>query len=262
MAKEVHLLNYWMPLLRKIKEFKEIANTEEPELRYLLEAIERTLKNMFIETADEYGIERFESMMKIIPDETDTLDMRRAKVLIEWNNYVPYTETELYRRLVSICGSADAFDLEEHYTEYWLKITTHLGVVGAFDMVAKMLDYMLPCNLVSELANILEEKPCNILYVGGVCCTALGYCITHDIEAEANISAPIRVGVGLAKANTHIITHDVELKEANEAVLSVGMGTGYANVRIITHDINSTVSTIGNTSIAGSISNAMSVTIN
>ena len=56
MAKEVDLLSYWMPLLRQLKEFKEIANTEEPELRYILAAIDRTLANMFIESADEYGI--------------------------------------------------------------------------------------------------------------------------------------------------------------------------------------------------------------
>ena len=73
MAKEVHLLNYWMPLLRKLKEFKEIAKTEEPELRYILAAIDRTLANFFIESADEYGIKRFEDMMGIVPEETDTL---------------------------------------------------------------------------------------------------------------------------------------------------------------------------------------------
>ena len=290
MAKEVHLLNYWMPLLRKLKEFKEIAKTEEPELRYILAAIDRTLANFFIESADEYGIKRYEDMMGIVPEETDTLDTRRFRVLTKWNNYVPYTEPELYRRLVSICGSEDAFELEEHYKEYWLRVTTHLGVAGAFDMVANTLDDMLPCNLVLELANIMEAKPFSTLYMGGVCCTALGYCITHDIEAEAEIAAPMRVGVGLARAGTHIVTHDldskvatvsplseavanatamlsmvthdVSLQDKSEAALSVGTGTGSANVRIITHDINSKVSNTGNTSVAGSVSGAMRVTIN
>lgn len=172
MAKEVHLLNYWMPLLRKLKEFKEIAKTEEPELRYILAAIDRTLANFFIESADEYGIKRYEDMMGIVPEETDTLDTRRFRVLTKWNNYVPYTEPELYRRLVSICGSEDAFDLEEHYKEYWLRVTIHLGVAGAFDMVANTLDDMLPCNLVLELANIMEAKPFSTLYMG-VCAVPL-----------------------------------------------------------------------------------------
>ena len=44
-TKEVDLLSYWMPLLRKLYEFKQIAIAEEPELRYILEAIDRTLAN-------------------------------------------------------------------------------------------------------------------------------------------------------------------------------------------------------------------------
>ena len=62
MAREIDLLGYWMPVLRQLKEFKEIAKAETPELKYILEQIERTLNNMFIETADEYGIKRFEEM--------------------------------------------------------------------------------------------------------------------------------------------------------------------------------------------------------
>ena len=262
MAKEVHLLNYWMPLLRKLKEFKEIAKTEEPELRYILAAIDRTLANFFIESADEYGIKRYEDMMGIVPEETDTLDTRRFRVLTKWNNYVPYTEPELYRRLVSICGSEDAFDLEEHYKEYWLRVTTHLGVAGAFDMVANTLDDMLPCNLVLELANIMEAKPFSTLYMGGVCCTALGYCITHDLESVVATVSPLSEAVANATAMLSMVTHDVALQDKSEADLSVGTGTGSANVRIITHDINSKVSNTGNTSVAGSVSGAMRVTIN
>lgn len=31
-----------------------------------------------------------EAMMGIVPEETDTLDTRRFRVLTKWNNYVPY----------------------------------------------------------------------------------------------------------------------------------------------------------------------------
>ena len=66
MAREIDLLGYWMPVLRQLKEFKEIAKAETPELKYILEQIERTLNNMFIETADEYGIKRFEDMICLL----------------------------------------------------------------------------------------------------------------------------------------------------------------------------------------------------
>jgi len=47
LAREIDLLGYWMPVLRQLKEFKEIAKAETPELKYILEQIERTLNNVY-----------------------------------------------------------------------------------------------------------------------------------------------------------------------------------------------------------------------
>lgn len=290
MAKDVNLLSYWMPLLRGIKEFKEIAKAEEPELRYILAAIDRTLNNFFIDTADEYGISRFESMMGIYPDPTDTLDTRRFRVKSEWNDYVPYTEPELYRRLVSICGSPDLFDIEEHYNDYWIKVITQVGIKGAFDMVSSTLDDMLPCNLVLQLENVLKAIKTSELYLGGVCCTAFGYCITNDIEAEDKLSGYHVIAIGSGKAGTHIITNDIAAKVSKSSELSnavamatgnlsgdithdisvrdalssphyEGIGAGMAFTKIITHDINSTVNSNGNTLGAMPVNVASVITI-
>lgn len=261
MAKEVYLLSYWMPLLRQIKEFKEIAQTEEPELRYILEAIDRALNNMFIETADEYGIKHFEDMMGIVSDEGDTLDTRRFKVSTKWNNYVPYTEPELYKWLISVCGSADAFTLEEHYKEYWLKLTTHLGVKGAYELVSATLDEMLPANLVLKYENAIAANKTSILYLGGVCCTAFSYCITNDIDVKSLLSGSMSAGVGLSKASTHIITNDIEAKGGSDMELKSGMGIGTAHAKIITHDINSTVSNNGKSTVANPVSIATVITL-
>ena len=103
MAREIDLLGYWMPVLRQLKEFKEIAKAETPELKYILEQIERTLNNMFIETADEYGIKRFEDMMGIYPEAGASLETRRFNVLVKWNDKVPYTEKERCAIGPSIC---------------------------------------------------------------------------------------------------------------------------------------------------------------
>lgn len=289
-TKEVDLLSYWMPLLRKIKEFKEIAKTEEPELRYILEAIDRTLANMFIETADEYGIKRFEDMMGLYPEEGDSLETRRFNVLIKWNDRIPYTDKELYNRLLSLCGSADKFTLEEHYTEYWLKIVTHLGVNGAFDAVTKLLEDMLPCNLDLKLQNIIEAIKTTPLYLGVATCTAMRYLITNDISCEYRGGGVMYYGVGLSKAGTHIITHDisskvsteiplneavvssiakaemithdVELEDTPEGALYAGMGTGTAHTKIVTHDLAMSARVGGNTTVASPVNTATVITIN
>lgn len=289
-VKEVDLLSYWMPLIRKIKEFKEIAKTEEPELRYILEAIDRTLANMFIETADEYGVKRFENMMGLYPEEGDSLETRRFNVLIKWNDKVPYTEKELYNRLLSLCGSADKFTIEEHYKEYLLKVATHLGIEGAFDAVAKLLDDMLPCNLVLDLQNTIEAVKTTSLYLGVVTCTAMRYLITNDIQREYHGGGVIYYGVGISKASTHtitpdiaskvftetslneamvsstamagLITHDVKLEDSMQDALYAGMGMGVAHTRIITHDLSMSVKISGKSTVASPVNTATVITIN
>lgn len=289
-TKEVDLLSYWMPLLRKIKEFKEIAKTEEPELRYILEAIDRTLANMFIETADEYGVKRFENMMGLYPEEGDSLETRRFNVLIKWNDKVPYTEKELYNRLLSLCGSADKFTIEECYKEYLLKVATHLGIAGAFDAVAKLLEDMLPCNLVLDLQNTIEAIKTTSIYLGVVTCTAMRYLITNDIQCEYRGKGVMYYGVGLSKAGTHaithdiaskiftetplneavvssmamagLITHDVKLEDSTEDALYTGTGMGVAHTRIITHDLSMSVKISGNSTVASPVNTATVITIN
>lgn len=203
MAKDVHLLEYWMPLLRNLKEFREIAKTEEPELKYILEAIDRTLNNMFIETADEYGIERFESMMGIIPNEGDDLEKRRLTVLTIWNDYIPFTRSELYKRLVSICGSESGFEMIEKYQEYILELYTHLEVSGAFDMVLSTLEEMLPCNMVVVYENKVPVKSPFQYSFGGVGCTTEKVKLNYTVSLSEQ--APLIVCGGLAaRAIEHI----------------------------------------------------------
>lgn len=290
MAKDINLLSYWMPELKQFKEFKEVAKAEEPELRYLLEAVDRTLNNMFIETADEYGIKRFENMMGIYPEEGESLDTRRFNVLVKWNDKVPYTDKELYNRLLSICGSADRFSIAEHYTDYWIEVITHLGIAGAFDAVTSLLQDMLPCNLELDLKNTLEAKKTTPLYVGGVICTAMAYQITNDINCEYVGGGHLYYGNSVSHAGTHIITHDISSKvaegmELNTVVVgSVGsagvithdielgdvltgelngaIGTGVAHTHIITHDLQSRANIASNSTIASPISNATVITIN
>lgn len=187
MAKAVDLLSYWMPILRQLKEFKEIAKAEEPEIRLILEAIDRTLANMFIETADEYGIKRFEKMMGIYPEDEDNLEQRRLNILIKWGDKVPYTYRTLYDRLYSLCGGEDKFSIVKRYAEYLIEITTHLGVKGSLDAVQEFLVEMLPCNMVLDLTNILNEGSTTVgIRPVTVATTAFSYLITNDIKASVS----------------------------------------------------------------------------
>lgn len=260
MAKEVDLLSYWMPVLRQIKELKEIAKAEEPELRYILEACDRTLSNFFITTADEYGISRFEKMMGLFPDEGEDLEARRFNVLVKWNDKVPYTDEELYNRLLSICGEGN-FKIIPQYEEYGIDITTMVGMRGAFDAVTTLLLDMLPCNLVLTLRNIIKAEKTTPLTVGVALSTAMIYQITNDINKEYLNTSPLTIGAGMARAGTHIITHDVGVKNSLQAPLNGAMGVGVAHTTLITHDLDSKATSNGNSTVGTPVSTATVITI-
>ena len=177
MAKEVDLLSYWMPVLRQIREFRVIAEAEEPEIKALLEACDRTLSNFFISTADEYGIAHFESIMGIIPDKGADLETRRYTVLINWVDKSAYTDEELYNRLVALCGDGEV-TIDPHYEDYSIDITVDAGAKGSFDAITTLVMNMLPCNLVFTLKNQMNAKNTTPITAGVVTSTAMIHQIT------------------------------------------------------------------------------------
>lgn len=263
MAKDVDLLSYWMPFLKNLKEFKEIAKTEEPELRYILTAIERALANFFIDDADEWGIKRFEEMMGIIPNVGDSLEVRRHRIFIRWTDYIPFTDPVLYRRLLEICGLEDAFEIERHYKEYWIRIVTHITAADIYELVSAMIDEMIPCNLVLDYENILETLTSNTLYVGEICCTSMRYQITDDITSKADIETSIMGGGASSVGYWHKITHDADFVGAPNGEVYSGMSAGVVYARIITDDITSEVSIEGNSYVSDpAVSSGTTITIN
>lgn len=147
---DVDLLSYWMPFLRNLKIFKEIAKAEEPEIALLLSAIEYSLSNMYIDTADEYGISRFEHMMKIYPEDGDTLEDRRFRVQAKWNDNVSYTEAVLKNQLNVLCGE-NGYSLSINYAEYKMEVKLALSNEKHRETVRKLLDKIVPANMVTSV---------------------------------------------------------------------------------------------------------------
>jgi len=179
MAKAVDLLSYWMPVLRNLKEFKEIAKALTPEIELMLAAIDSTLNNLYIETADEAGIARFESIVGITPKGDDSLASRRNTVLIQWNNATIYTRATLNNLLTAICGEGN-FSIEENYAEYSMNIHIRTNVDGMDTYISNLLSNILPCNLAVTYHSTIDttlEAPLN---AGVALCSLLSYQIGQN----------------------------------------------------------------------------------
>ena len=101
------LIDYLPEFLKTVREYRAIlTDAVEPEVVGLFQAIENALNNQFIQTAGEYGVSRWEKMLKITPKITQTLDERKFTILTLMNEQLPYTLTSLNKRLENLCGKA------------------------------------------------------------------------------------------------------------------------------------------------------------
>lgn len=173
MTKEVDLVSYLPPFLAEFKEIAVTLEAENPEFMIVWNATEQVLQNEFIETADEYGISRFEKILNILPSKEDTLESRRSRVQARWFNKVPYTMKNLISKLIALCGDSD-FKITKECQNYRIEILTNLELFGQVEELEHMIENMIPCNMIVISEN---EIPCDAtgftFVAGGVCATEM-----------------------------------------------------------------------------------------
>ncbi len=147
MLRTINLIAYIPPFMREYAEIAALLNAEDPELQAVWDATDGSLDETFISTADEYGIGRFERILGITPATTDTLDIRRQRVLAYWNSDTPYTWWTLQNFLTQMCGSGE-YTCTLDNDEYTLNIVLSLSVKHILSDLVKILSSMIPANIV------------------------------------------------------------------------------------------------------------------
>ncbi len=180
MIREVKLASYLPPYMQEYRDPAEALLAEDPEFTLVWKAAERVLYNRFILTADEYGIARYEKMLGIFPEAEDTLESRRRRVQSRWYDTVPYTYKVLLQKLSVLCGDK-GFMLAHNFSEgYTLHLETGMELYGQVDELEKMLDHILPCNLVAETVNDIDGAMRGLFFPHGGIAFAQDICITSE----------------------------------------------------------------------------------
>ena len=125
MIRIVKLEHYLPSYIQEYREIWKLMQAENPEFQLADDESEKIKNNLFIESCDEKGISRFESIMGIFPLDTDTLESRISRVLTRWNEKLPYTYLYLLSKLNSLCGTNN-YEIVRKINEYEMDITTHL----------------------------------------------------------------------------------------------------------------------------------------
>lgn len=135
------LLDYLPPVLREVLEFQAINEANEPEISLAWDALALVLANQFLDTADNNGVSIWEKELRIFPKDTDTLEVRKARIKALWNLELPYTIPWLKNWLTNICGPTGH---EETIADYTINIQLDYNALpNAESLAAEILDMLL-----------------------------------------------------------------------------------------------------------------------
>lgn len=207
MIRDVDLISYLPPFMQTYKEPVAALEAENPEFYIIWSAADKVLRNRFISTADEYGLSRFEKLLGIYPSEEDTVESRRSRVQARWFNSIPYTLKALIAKLVTLCGNSD-FTIVKGYQNYRIEILTNLELFGQVEELERMIDSMLPCNMVVISENEIQCGVDGFALVGGGVCSVEHFFITNDSKETAVVSGSVLYGGGVINSATVVITND------------------------------------------------------
>ena len=124
------ILDYWIPKIQDIDEFKKLANAEQSEIDIFNQKVKQFPKEIMVNTATNVGLNRYESMLGL--RKMSTTELRRTHILQNLNNSLPFTLQYLKGLLKSVIGEND----------YWLEIEGYhleLGVISTKEELLEML---------------------------------------------------------------------------------------------------------------------------
>lgn len=154
MTRKIDLIQYLPPFMRQYLPLKLITGAENRIFQDTLSELKKIDNNEFIHTANSQGLKRYESMLGVVNSQGESLESRRKKILIKWNDQELYTYASFLKKLDVICGSGN-YRIVEHFKQYMIELHTNLSVYGEMEELERIIDYMLPCNIIMNLSNDL-----------------------------------------------------------------------------------------------------------
>ena len=198
-----HLIDYLPPFMQQVQEFQAINAASEPEIKTAWQSVSRVLGNQFLAEADAQGLAVWERELGIFAKDTDSLSLRRARILAAWQRQPPYTMRWLRAWLDSICG-ADNYtaNVQDYTLNIQLNHDRLLDADVLLGEIKSVLQPLRPANILLETAEVLKPQQF-VVYGGG----AVWGSLTCTSLPKLDFELPMRQNVGIAgKADSIMLT--------------------------------------------------------
>lgn len=151
-----NLIDYLPDVLKEYQEIIAIMQSEQPEVSSLWGCITNVLNDQFVMDATTNGILRWEKILGISPKGTDTLDLRKFRILARLSEQRPYTFTSLRQQMATLCGE-EGYRIEVDNETYTLIVKVELTAKGKYDEVNSLLLRIVPANMIIDLSLLYNQ---------------------------------------------------------------------------------------------------------
>jgi|GEM_PF-2563742 len=213
-----------------------LMTIEQPLIDDLAVQINRAQSNLYISTADSETLAIYENMLRITRNNSDTLDMRRFRILTRLASQKPYTMQYLEEVLGSL---GNQISIRNMANDYKIAINSSFEKQGQVSDLEYIVRTVVPANLITEIDNKLQLNNLrNQMRLSASLTIAEMVVITQDFKKSNNIKGTASIALGMTNAENNNVTADFVAtnRVSTEASMAIGqMQTQYSN---ITQDFN------------------------
>lgn len=141
------ILNHYPPVMKQIKEIQQIARAEDIEFYKLKAATDKVIRNMFVYTADELGVKRFEKILGITPKAAQSMDDRKIYIISMMNR----RKMSLSELTAMLSNYSEGIELINDMSNMEMIVAINTDA-GSLDTLNNIIDEILPMNIYFEFS--------------------------------------------------------------------------------------------------------------
>lgn len=141
------ILNYYPPVIKQIKEMQQIARAEDIEFSKIKAATDKIIRNMFVYTADELGVKRFEKILGITPKAAQSMEDRKIYIISMMNR----RKMSLSELTAMLSNYSEGIELINDMSNMEMIVAINTDA-GSLDTLNNIIDEILPMNIYFEFS--------------------------------------------------------------------------------------------------------------
>lgn len=157
MDRKVEIESYAPEFLKDYEEIRTIYSCENIELEKIWKMLYSILDNAFVETANEYGVERWESIIGITANKSvESIQFRKERILNRLTMMPPFTIRFLRNQLDTVIG-IDKYEVYVDYANYTLYLESSAINQNWYEEISFTINKIKPANIVFINKPLLAE---------------------------------------------------------------------------------------------------------